>query len=47
MFGAFLAQKVHLEGIIGRKIDLVALGSVKPFAQDSINHDKVLIYERT
>ena len=35
-----------LEGIVGRKIDLVAEGSVKPFAKDSINQDKVLIYER-
>lgn len=35
-----------LEKILGRKVDLVAEGSVKPFAQDSINHDKVLIYER-
>lgn len=35
-----------LEGIVGRKIDLVAEGSVKPFALDSINQDKVLIYER-
>lgn len=37
----------ELESIIGRKVDLVAEGSVKPFAKDSIDHDKVLIYERT
>ena len=36
----------ELERILGRKVDLVAEGSVKPFAKDSINHDKVLIYER-
>ena len=35
-----------LEGILGRKVDLVADGSVKPFAKDSINRDKILIYER-
>ena len=35
-----------LESIVGRKVDLVAEGSVKPFAQESINRDKVLIYER-
>ncbi len=35
-----------LERILGRKVDLVAEGSVKPFAIDSINQDKVLIYER-
>lgn len=36
----------ELEDILGRKVDLVAEGSVKPFAKESINHDKVLIYER-
>ena len=36
----------ELERILGRKVDLVAEGSVKSFAKDSINHDKVLIYER-
>ena len=36
----------NLESILGRKVDLVANGSVKPFAQPSINRDKVLIYER-
>ena len=35
-----------LEGILGKRVDLVAEGSVKPFAEDSINRDKVLIYER-
>ena len=35
-----------LESILGRKVDLVAYGSVKPFAQDNIDRDKVLIYER-
>ncbi len=36
----------ELESILGRKVDLVAEGSIKPFAKDSINRDKVLIYER-
>ena len=36
-----------LESRLGRKVDLVASGSVKPFALPSINRDKVLIYERT
>ncbi len=35
-----------LEGILGKKVDMVAEGSVKPFAQESINRDKVLVYER-
>lgn len=37
----------ELERLLGRKVDLVAEGSVKPFAQESINKDKILIYERT
>lgn len=36
----------ELEGLLGRKVDLVANGSVKPFALESINRDKILIYER-
>lgn len=36
-----------LESLLNRKVDLVANGTVKPFAIESINRDKVLIYERT
>ena len=36
----------NLESLLKRKVDLVVNGSVKPFAVDSINRDKVLIYER-
>jgi hypothetical protein len=36
----------HLEDQLGRKVDLVANGTVKPFALDGINRDKVLVYER-
>ena len=36
----------RLENNLGRKVDLVANGSVKPFALDNINRDKILIYER-
>ena len=36
----------NLEGLLNRKVDMVVNGSVKPFAVDSINRDKVLIYER-
>lgn len=35
-----------LENLLKRKVDLVTNGTVKPFAQESINRDKVLIYER-
>lgn len=36
----------QLENCLGRKVDLVESSSVKPFALPSINHDKILIYER-
>lgn len=36
----------RLEGLLNRKVDLVTSSSVKPFARESINRDKVLIYER-
>lgn len=32
--------------ITGRDVDLVDEGSVFPWALDSINHDKLIIYER-
>lgn len=35
-----------LETIVGRKVDLVAQGSLKEFAEESVNHDKMLFYER-
>lgn len=41
------AQMINsLEGRLGRKVDLVAKGAVKSFAKESINRDKVLVYER-
>ncbi|MGN1246676.1 MAG: nucleotidyltransferase family protein [Muribaculaceae bacterium] len=36
-----------LKELLGREIDLVKNGSIKPFATDSVNRDKILIYERT
>ena len=35
-----------LENLLGRKVDMVESGSIRPFAQASINRDKVLVYER-
>ena len=35
-----------LEDITGHKIDLVEEGTLKPFAVESVNRDKKLIYER-
>ena len=37
----------ELESRLNRKVDLVTLNSVKSFAQENINRDKVLIYERS
>lgn len=37
---------LDLEKVSHREIDLVMDGSVKPFAKESIDKDKVLIYER-
>lgn len=38
--------KLDLEEIIHREVDLIANGSLKPFAVESANKDKYLIYER-
>ncbi len=42
----FSSLMLALQSATGRKIDLVATASIKPFAKESINRDKVLIYER-
>lgn len=36
----------ELQERVGRKIDLVEEGSLKPFATESANRDKKLVYER-
>ncbi len=36
----------QLEKLLQQKVDLVEEGSLLPFAQDTANRDKVLIYER-
>ncbi len=35
-----------LERLLGRSVDLVTEGNLMPFAQESADNDKVLIYER-
>jgi predicted nucleotidyltransferase len=35
-----------LHALTGKKIDLVEEGQLKPFARESAEHDKILIYER-
>ena len=42
----YAAMANALEKLLNRKVDLVTNGTVKPFAQSSIDRDKVLIYER-
>ena len=42
----FSSLMLQLQDATGRNIDLVAQDAVKPFARESIERDKVLIYER-
>lgn len=37
---------VQMKHLLGHDVDLVEDGRLLPFAQDSANHDKILIYER-
>ncbi len=36
-----------LKRLLGREVDLVVDGSLRPYAKESVERDKVLIYERT
>ena len=38
---------MDLKELLGREIDLVEDGSLRPYAEESANRDKKLIYERT
>lgn len=35
-----------LKQLLGREVDLVVDGSLRPYAQASAEHDKILVYER-
>lgn len=35
-----------LEDLLKRKVDMVEYGRLLPFAQKSVEHDKLLVYER-
>jgi predicted nucleotidyltransferase len=39
-------MKVDLEDLLNCKVDLVEDGMLRPWAQDSVDRDKKLIYER-
>ena len=41
-----IRQKLDLEKILGREVDLVENGFLKDFALQSAERDKYLIYER-
>lgn len=43
---SFCGMICDLEDALQRPVDLVREGCIKPFAQESVNHDKILIYER-
>ena len=42
----FFGMLTDLEELLGRKIDLVSEGTLLPFAQESVERDKILVYER-
>ena len=42
----FFGMWDDLEKLLDRKVDLVTEGSLAPFAVESANRDKILIYER-
>ena len=43
----FFGMWSDLEKLLDRKVDLVEEGELLPFAAETANHDKKLIYERT
>ncbi len=42
----FFGMYMDLKELLGREVDLVADGCLMPFAEESANRDKLLIYER-
>ena len=42
----FFGMWNDLEDLLDRSVDLVTEGSLAPFAVESVNRDKILIYER-
>jgi len=42
----FFTMWNDLENLLGRKVDLVEDGMLLPFAAETANHDRELIYER-
>lgn len=42
----FSGMKCELEDLLSKNVDLVVDGTLMPFAVDSANRDKILVYER-
>lgn len=42
----FFAMILDLKELLGREVDLVTEDSLLPFARESANRDKILVYER-
>lgn len=43
----YVTMKLDLQDLLHREVDLVERDELLPFAQESANRDKLLIYERT
>ena len=43
----FFGMYEDLKNLLERNVDLVSERTLAPFARDSVNHDKMLVYERT
>lgn len=43
----FFGMYEDLKEMLGREVDLVSEPTLAPFAKESIDRDKILIYERT
>ena len=43
----FFGMWSDLEELLGRKVDLVSDATLLPFAKESAERDKILVYERT
>ena len=42
----FFRMLMDIEELLGRKVDLVSDASLLPFARESVERDKILVYER-
>ena len=42
----FFGMWSELEHLLGRNVDLVTENGLDDYARDSVNHDKVMVYER-